>query len=679
YGVPANTTIECDQDILPAFPYAIDNCDSEPMVSLDATTVPQECGYLFVRTWTAVDNCGNVAYAYQTITVVDTTDPYQTNETPAEISVECDEDVPAFNPTFADNCDEELTLVAISGLNNVTDCSYDIERSVTATDDCGNSITVSQVVHVADYTAPYITNPPVDLVVECDEDVPAYVPVWGDNCDEELTLQALSSIGFDDCYTFIHQTYIATDDCGNTASVVRNINIVDTTPPVIYGVPADETVECDNVPGLPTSVYATDNCDESVDLSVDVQIIPGEPVMVGAPPCGYTIIRTWTAIDECGNIATAVQTITVVDTTAPVLYGVPADVTVECTEIPAPADVTAVDNCDDVPNLFMEETIIQIDECSYRIIRTWIVEDNCWNYYSESQIITVTDYTAPVFSGTDTELTLECSVVPTVVPPTVTDACDSEPEVDFELFTLPGECENAWTWIYQWTATDDCGNSSVRTYTYHFEDTTAPVIYGVPADETVECDAEIPAAVPFAIDNCDDLVDVSVSAETIPQDCGYLFVRTWTAADNCGNTSYAYQTVTVVDTTDPVAIYVPADITIECDEVVPMDEPIFTDNCDNELTIEFSDIVEGDCPWYWICTWTATDDCGNSVSVTRTITVIDTTAPVFDPYQVEVTVSCELADQCVLTATDNCDGNVEIVITDELNYSGGCLGTIERT
>jgi hypothetical protein len=51
---------------------------------------------------------------------------------------------------------------------------------------------------------------------------------------------------------------------------------------------------------------------------------------------GYLLIRRWTATDDCGNAKTGTQVITVTDETAPVIAGVPADVTVECTAVPAP-------------------------------------------------------------------------------------------------------------------------------------------------------------------------------------------------------------------------------------------------------------------------------------------------------------------------------------------------------
>ncbi|MCH4554233.1 hypothetical protein, partial [Aestuariibaculum lutulentum] len=68
---------------------------------------------------------------------------------------------------------------------------------------------------------------------------------------------------------------------------------------------------------------ATDTCG-------DVTITATDDVVTA---CGNTkvITRTWTATDECGNPTSATQTITVQDTTPPVLT-IPADVTIECTE-----------------------------------------------------------------------------------------------------------------------------------------------------------------------------------------------------------------------------------------------------------------------------------------------------------------------------------------------------------
>ena len=85
---------------------------------------------------------------------------------------------------------------------------------------------------------------------------------------------------------------------------------------------------------------ATDNCD------ADVEITYSEVRTDGNCPDNYTLTRSWTATDNCGNASTQTQVITIQDTTDPVLSGVPSDITVECDNVPAAASPTATDNCD---------------------------------------------------------------------------------------------------------------------------------------------------------------------------------------------------------------------------------------------------------------------------------------------------------------------------------------------
>ena len=65
--------------------------------------------------------------------------------------------------------------------------------------------------------------------------------------------------------------------------------------------------------------------------------------------CGLgTITRTWTAIDCAGNVATPVsQTITIEDTTPPVLSGQGSVATIECPATAAFTDPTVTDACED--------------------------------------------------------------------------------------------------------------------------------------------------------------------------------------------------------------------------------------------------------------------------------------------------------------------------------------------
>ncbi|MCH7399744.1 hypothetical protein MM236_17240, partial [Belliella sp. DSM 107340] len=71
-----------------------------------------------------------------------------------------------------------------------------------------------------------------------------------------------------------------------------------------------------------------------------------EEIVAGSCANNYEVIRTWTAVDECGNETTHVQTITVEDATAPVFNEtLPTDITVSCESVPAGVVLTATDNC----------------------------------------------------------------------------------------------------------------------------------------------------------------------------------------------------------------------------------------------------------------------------------------------------------------------------------------------
>ena len=151
----------------------------------------------------------------------------------------------------------------------------------------------------------------MDATVECDEEIPAPEYEAEDNCGEvEVSISMDTIPGQCPSEYVIIRTYTATDECGNASSTSQTINVVDTTAPSL-DVADDATVECDE--DIPAPDYeAEDNCGE-VEVTVSEETIPG--------PCPqeYVIIRTYLAMDECGNETAMTQTINVVDTTAPTL------------------------------------------------------------------------------------------------------------------------------------------------------------------------------------------------------------------------------------------------------------------------------------------------------------------------------------------------------------------------
>ena len=200
---------------------------------------------------------------------------------------------------------------------------------------------------------------------------------------------------------------------------------------------------------------------------------------------------------------------------------------------------------------------------------------------------------------------------------------------------LEGECQNSYTIVRTWTATDECGNSTSYVQTITVQDTTAPFFDGevLPQDITVDCDAIPEADYLSATDNCSSSSDgITIDFTEVRTDgnCpnNYTLTRTWTATDECGNSTSHVQTVTVQDTTKPIFVEaLPNEITVNCDDVPSAETLTATDNC-SQINVTYSEVrTEGDCPNNYTLTrtWTATDECGNSTSHVQTITAVSYT------------------------------------------------------
>ena len=172
------------------------------------------------------------------------------------------------------------------------------------------------------------------------------------------------------------------NDCTDNDRLDNDCNCVGTpktTDPVLVGVPGNVTVQCDAIPA-PAVVT-------SGSLTVEYR-----QEKTGNDDCNYKLTRTWTVNDGCGNIVSATQMITVKDDVAPILVGVPGDITVNSNngEIIPPTNVTATDNCDPNPQVFYAAPSILPDPCSNQVVytETWSAVDACNNSTNASRKVT---------------------------------------------------------------------------------------------------------------------------------------------------------------------------------------------------------------------------------------------------------------------------------------------------
>ncbi len=521
-----------------------DNCPGATILCTPASGTLFPVGVTNV-TCIATDAAGNADTCTFSVTVNDTEPPVA--QCPADIVTDNDpgacDAVVNFSATVSDNCPgATITCTPPSGsvfpvgTTTVTCIAVD---AATNADTCTFTVTVN------DTENPTIACP-ADVTVQCPTDVPppdTSSATASDNCDPNPVITHMGDVSDGQtCPETITRTYRATDSSGNWAECAQTIVVNDTIAPVFdQPCPGNITVECDAVPPA-TTLTATDNCD------ADPTIVFVEDTTLGSCTGEYTLTRTWTVTDDCNNQAQCVQVVTVEDTTPPEFDQLcPADITVECDNIPTAPTLTATDNCDPAPTVTFNETTTPGNcDQEFVITRTWSTTDDCGNDTTCIQVITVEDTTPPAFDQPcPTDITVECDNVPDAAVLTATDNCDPAPVVTYTQDSTGGACPQEYTLTRTWTATDDCDNATVCVQVVTVEDTTPPVCT-VPNDTAFfQC---IPTEVCLPVncsDNCNPSITPAVLAgpgQIIGGDWCYTPTVDETATivigcdDECGNT-----------------------------------------------------------------------------------------------------------------------------------------------
>ena len=258
----------------------------------------------------------------------------------------------------------------------------------------------------------------------------------------------------------------ASDSRDNTTSGSFLVRVLDTTPPALT-VPADQTVEATGPNGAIATfaATATDIVDGDVFTSCDAD--SGSTFLLA------TTTVTCTTSDTRGNTAIGSFTITVEDTTAPVLV-VPANFTVEATgpnggpvDYQASAtdavdgDVTPI--CSPLPGTFALGTTIV--SCT--------ASDTRHNSASASFTVTVQDTTAPALTLPNDIVAEATSAAGASVDygATATDLVDGPLGAD--CTPSSGTTFPLGTTTVQCTAIDQAGNGASGSFIVEVVDTTA--------------------------------------------------------------------------------------------------------------------------------------------------------------------------------------------------------------
>ncbi|HTB80803.1 MAG TPA: HYR domain-containing protein [Opitutaceae bacterium] len=404
------------------------------------------------------------------------------------------------------------------------------------------------------------------------------------------------------------------------------VAIPDTTPPVLT-LPADIITEAADEDGAIVNFSASANDDR--DGNIPVTLIPASGSTF---PLGTTTV-TATATDAAGNKTTGSFTVTVRDTTPPILIP-PDNVTLEATG-PSGAVATftgdAIDTVDGtVPVVFSIPSGSTFPLGTTTVMAT--ATDASGNKATKAFTVTVRDTIPPVLT-LPPSLTLEATGPGGAIAlfaATATDIVDGTVPV---VFSVPsGIIFPLGTTIVTATATDAAGNKASGAFTITVRDTIPPVL-ALPAGLVLEATGPAGAVATFTA-SASDIVDGAVpvtfniaSGSTFP--LGTTTVMA-TAADAAGNMTAGSFTVTVRDTTPPI-LTLPANLVLEATGPAGA---IAT------FTASASDIVDGIVPvtlslpsgsifplGTTTVTATTTDAAGNRTTGAFTITVRDTTPP----------------------------------------------------
>ena len=706
---PQPLTLTCDQSVdystqiatWLASATAADACDQDITVTNNFEGYTQSCGNVITVTFYAMDDCENAAEpCTSTITFIDETAPVIT--APQPLTLICDQSVDystqiatwLASATAADACDQDITVT--NNFEGYTQsCGNVITVTFYAMDDCENAAEpCTSTITFIDETAPVITAPQ-PLYLACDDQNAEYtVAQWLatataiDACDTDVQINNdFVSIDGYNCNNPLVVTFTAYDDCQNAAQpVTSTIYIVDDEAPVITTAQGglDMTIECSDEESLNYALSlvpeATDNCSvPGIILVSDVTTPDAECAN------GYIRVRTWKFVDECFNESTVyTQTITVEDNTAPVWTIIPSAMQVECDGEGNLEDInywlnlfTGTDNCGEafVTNNFTGLS----DLCGMTGTAqvTFTLSDACGNSISETATFTIVDTQDPVFTYIPENITVECTEVPEPGTPVAMDNCSDVTVVYNGEEIETGDCAGNYTITRTWTATDECGNSSQGSQIITVEDNTAPEFTIIPEDMTVECDGEgnitdlnawLNSA--EATDNCGE-VTITTNFNGLSNGCGNTGTATvtFTATDECGNTATASATFTIIDTSNPW-INVPANVVVDNDEGLCGAQVDLIATADDEcgiVTITNNITGTNDASGFYevgttTILWTATDECGNTVTGQTTVTVNDTEAPsITCPQDITVSADPESCDAYVTVPwpqfSDNCNVN----------------------
>ena len=663
-------TVQCGTNWTFDVPTASDACSGTNVtVTILSTVTNGVCPQVITRTWRATDACGNTNTCTQMVTVVDTTPP---------IFIAAPGSGTGIVGTYAGR--PIWQAAAVGTTTTVGFATLDNGSLITSgnTDTFFASLTLSgaEFVNVRSYYNTFVyvgPNSPLHVNLPLGtysfgtdlypfSGAPGVYTITLFPSGQTFTVNSGSGAPGPDFFGVVSATPIASVEFSYNNSPLVLDNFSFTTQPLVSTCPTNKTVPC----GTNWSFDAPTAYDACSGTNVTVTILS----TVTNGPCPV-ITRTWLATDLCGNTNTCKQTVTIVDTTPPVITCA-TNKTVQCGTAWTFDVPTASDACSGTNVAITILKTVTNGICPQVITRTWKATDVCGNTNTCIQIVTVVDDTPPVITCA-TNKTVICGTAWTFDTPTAVDACSGANVTIFIINTVTnGSCPQVIT--RTWLAMDACGNCEVCSQTVTVVDTTPPVITCA-TNKTVNIGTAWTFDAPTASDTCSGTNVTITILQTVTNGtaCAQVITRTWLAMDACGNCDTCSQTVTVVDGTPPVVLCLTNTIYValntNCQLEIPTIHPPASDNCTPTSQLVYTQnppagtivVAGGLCQ---TVTVTVTDASGNASQCQVLVCGYEGTPPVLICPNSVVMTNCFVPNVLALvSASDNCTASNLLVFT----------------
>ncbi len=704
-----NNTYSVENKTGYTYAWSIDG-DAEIIGEMDknsvSVTAKDKCGEFTLTVVVKTDKTCEKTFT-KTVAVVDTEKPSIIGTIETTVLEKCTiDDLPTAETSIegletlgviiSDNCTPKDKLILSSADETSGTCPIVTVRTYTVTDLCGNTQTITHRIEINDTTKPDVTEIETQNAVsegDCKFSVPDFVAITrqnaSDNCTakEDLTITQNPAAG-EQITEDTDVKVSVVDACGNDSTITVKV-VVPTTIKVSLNTPE---VICQNITGDATrTLEATvESGTEPYKYSWD----GGEDTTDNIKSFGITENGEHQVVvtdkDGCQASAKATTTINPLPT-----LSFTSDSLCTNDEANTPTVVVnAVTNANTYEWRNASDEVIS-DAVSYNAIA------------DGKYTLKVTDANG-CFISRDTAVVMPQKPTVNVEDDEVCQTLAGDASITLVPTVIGGNPE----YTYNWDGTTDSKDLKVTESGAHTvvvtdalgcratDDATATInplpdmtidgeasVCPTSENNTYSVENKIGYTYAWSIDGDAEIIgemgknSISVTAK---DKCGEFTLTVIVKTDKTCEKSFT-KTVAVVDAEKPsITGTIETTILEKCtiDDLPTAETSIegletlgvtVTDNCTpkEKLTLSSADETSGTCPIVTVRTYTVTDLCGNTQTVTHRIEINDTTNPVIaslDDHNADSKGNCrfevpDLISEVRANSTDNCTANADLVIT----------------